>query len=153
MSKEIKSTEDALLLRLGKMVKENVELEQRVHQLTDDFNDLVRQLRGKGKREGEGPTRQTFQMRDYCDKLELENTQLEEYAKVVDSFIKDKEIYMPRGIQCVYRKDHPTVASTYCLECGACLRVLEGYGVVCQHILERAKIGFAKPCPPKESNS
>lgn len=157
MSKEIKSTEDALILRLGRMVKENVELEQRVHQLTDDYNEVVRQLRGQEKRKDEAPTRQTLgemsQMRYRCDQLELENEHLNMYAKAFDSFIKDKELYMPKGISCPYMKGTPAVASTSCLECSSCLRVLEGYGVVCGNILEDAKIGSAKPCPPQESNS
>ena len=157
MSKEIKSTEDLLLLRLGRMVKGNVELEQRVHQLTDDYNEVVRQLRGREKRKDEDPERQTLgqysQLSDYCNKLELENIQLSEYAKALDSFIKDKELYMPKGISCPYFKETRAVASTSCLECPSCLRVLEGFGVVCQNILEEAKLGHVKPCPPRQNNS
>lgn len=40
---------NALIWRLGQMVKENVELEQRVHQLMDDYNRAVKQLQGKEK--------------------------------------------------------------------------------------------------------
>ena len=157
MSKEIKSTENLLLLRLGRMVKENVELEQRVHQLTDEYNEVVRQLRGLEKRADEDPERQTLgemsQMRNICAKFEVENVQLKEYVKVVDTFIKDKELYMPKGICCPYLKGNPAVASNFCLECAWCLRVLEGSGVVCRLILGKAKIVSAKPCPPQQSNS
>lgn len=157
MSKEIKSTEDALILRLGRMVMENVELEQRVHQLTDEYNEVARQLRGQEKRKDEDPERQTLgemsQMRKLCDLLELENEHLNMYAKAFDSFIKDKELYMPKGISCPYLQEHPTVASTPCLECAWCLRVLEGSGVVCRQILEKAKIAPSKPCPPQTGNS
>lgn len=73
MSKEIKSTEEAIIWRLGFMAKENVELEQRVHQLMDEYNDVVHQLHGAEMRKEEDPTRQTLsemrQMRDHCDKL------------------------------------------------------------------------------------
>lgn len=59
---------------------ENIELEQRVHQLLDDYNEIVRQLRGKEKRNGEDNAKQTLgemqQMRDRCDKLEKDNEQL-----------------------------------------------------------------------------
>lgn len=76
MSKEIKSTEEALLLRLGQMVKENVELERRVRLLTDDLDEAERQKQGQEKRKDEDPTSQTLeqmsQMRKFCDKLERE---------------------------------------------------------------------------------
>lgn len=157
MSKEIKSTGELLLLRLGIMVKENVELEQRVQQLTDEYNEVVRQSRGQEKRKDEDPERQMLgemsQMRYLCDQLELENKHLNMYAKAFDSFIKDNELYMPKGISCPYLQGHPAVASTLCLECGSCLRVLDDCGVVCRHILERAELGLVKPCPPKPSNS
>lgn len=157
MSREIKSTEELLLLRLGRMVKENVELEQRVHQLTDDFNEVARQLRGQEKRKDEAPATQMLgemsQMRYRCDQLELENEHLNMYAKAFDSFIKDKELYMPKGISCPYLQGHLAVASTPCLECDSCLRVLDDCGVVCRQVLYGAKIGSTKPCPPHPSNS
>lgn len=59
---------------------ENIELEQRVHQLMDDYNEVVRQLDGREKRKDEDPTKQTLgemmQMRDHCDKLEKDNKTL-----------------------------------------------------------------------------
>lgn len=157
MSKEFKSTEDLLLLRLGQMVKENVELEQRVHQLTDDFNDVARQLRGQEKRKDEDPATQTLgqmsQMRDRCDKLEVENKQLKVYARAVDAFIRDKELYMPKGISCPYFQETIAVASNFCMECDFCLRVLNDCGVVCRKIFKEAKICTAKSCPPDQSIS
>lgn len=69
MSKEFKSTEEAIIWRLGLMAKENVELEQRVHQLMDEYNEVAKQLHGTEKRKEEDPTRQTLsemrQMRDH----------------------------------------------------------------------------------------
>ena len=59
---------------------ENMELEQRVLQLVDDYNDVVRQLNGNGKRKDEDPAKLLLdnmqKMRDHCDKLEKENEQL-----------------------------------------------------------------------------
>ena len=70
----------ALSCIVADLKAENMELEQRVHQLVDDYNDVVRQLDGKEKRKDEKPARQTLgemrQMRDHCDKLEKENEQL-----------------------------------------------------------------------------
>lgn len=45
--KEGKALYDALIRRLGEMVKENVELEQRVHQLMDDYNRVAEQVNEK----------------------------------------------------------------------------------------------------------
>lgn len=157
MDKEIKSTEEAILLRLGQMVKENVELGQRVHQLTDDYNEVVRQMREQEKRKDEDPVTPTSeemsQMRNFCAKFEVENTQLKEYVKAVDSFIKDKELYMPKGIKCPSSKGNPAVASSSCLECASCIRVLEGFGVVCGNVLYEAKVRPVTSCPPDQSNS
>lgn len=157
MSKEIKSTEEALIFRLVQMVKENVELKQCMRQLTEDLYEVTRQTQGQEKRKDEDPARQTLgqmrQMSDLCNKLEAENGQLKMYAEAVDSFIKDKKLYMPKGICCTYMRGTPVVSSTTCIECDSCLRVLEGYGVVCRQLLNGAKVGFVKPCPPRQSNS
>ena len=60
---------EALAYIIADLKAENIELEQRVHQLMDDYNDVVRQLRGLEKRKDEGPSRQTLgeimQMRDH----------------------------------------------------------------------------------------
>lgn len=45
--KENKGLYNALIRRLGEMVKENVELEQRVHQLTGEYNRVVKQANEK----------------------------------------------------------------------------------------------------------
>lgn len=70
----------ALAYVVADLKTENMELEQRVHQLMDDYNDVVRQLNGKEKRKGEDSSKQTLgemmQMRDHCDTLEKDNEQL-----------------------------------------------------------------------------
>lgn len=45
--KENKGLYNALIRRLGEMVKENVEMEQRVHQLMSDYNRVVKQANEK----------------------------------------------------------------------------------------------------------
>lgn len=121
---------------------ENIELEQRVHQLMDDYNEVVRQLDGREKSKDEDQSKQTLgemqQMRDHCAKLERENRrnrQLKCFAKAIHSFVKVKNIYMKKGVSCGFKRDHPTGWSTSCLECASCLDVIEGLGVICEERL------------------
>ena len=63
----------ALSYIVADLKAENIEMTQRVHQLMDDYNEVVRQLNGKEKRKDEDPSKQTLgemqRMRDHCDKL------------------------------------------------------------------------------------
>lgn len=80
----MKTEENKRILALSCIVAdlkaENVELEQRVHQLMDDYNDVVRLLNGKETRKDEDHARLLLdnmqKMRDHCDKLEKDNEQL-----------------------------------------------------------------------------
>lgn len=71
--KENKGLYNALIWRLGQMVKENVELEQRVHKLMDDYNRVAKQLQGKEKHEAT-PTGYAFgeltEALNKCESLE-----------------------------------------------------------------------------------
>ena len=71
---------ETLAYIIADLKAENVELEQRVHQLMDDYNEVVRLLNGKEKRKDEDPARLLLgdmqKMRDHCDKLEKDNEQL-----------------------------------------------------------------------------
>lgn len=149
MSKEIKSTEEAIIWRLGLMAKENVELEQRVHQLMDDYNGVAKQLHGAEKRKEEDPTRQTLsemrQMRDHCDILELENNDLKRCLKAVSSFLKDRKLYMVYGVSCPFHSGHPAVGSQSCRKCCSYLSVFLQYvGVVCKRRLAEANVSFTR---------
>ena len=70
----------ALSYIVADLKAENIELAQRVQQLVDDYNDVVRQLNGKETRKDEDPAKLLLgnmqKMRDHCDKLEKENEQL-----------------------------------------------------------------------------
>lgn len=70
----------ALSCIVADLKAENIELAQRVHQLMDDYNDVVRLLNGKETRKDEDPARLLLgnmqKMRDHCDKLEKDNEQL-----------------------------------------------------------------------------
>lgn len=85
-----------------------------------------------------------FWMRDHCDESEKENESLKKYVKAVDSFMRDKQLYMPKGISCPYVEGNPTVGSMPCLECDSCLHLLYGIGVVCRQVLNAARIDSEK---------
>ena len=165
MAKEIRTKEDMLVWRLGQMAEENAELELRLNRLLDEYNctvDALSELRKREKeasekekpdekREGSGENWETstkttlgemFQMRDHCDKLEVENRELQRFAKAIHSFVKDKKLYMAKGANCQYYKDGPHVCSTFCLECKSCLGIIEGLGVICANNLVEARVSF-----------
>ena len=139
---------EVLAYIIADLKAENMKLEQRVHQLMDDYNEVVRQLNGKEKRKDEDPSRQTLgeimKMRDHCDKLEKENRELKVFAKAIHSFVKDKKLYMAKGANCPYYQDGPHVCSTFCLECKSCLGIIEGCGVICAARLLEANVSFPK---------
>lgn len=80
----MKTEENKRMLALSCIVAdlkaENMELEQRVHQLMDDYNDVVRQLDGNVNRKDKDPEKQTLDdmqhLRDHCDMLEKNIEQL-----------------------------------------------------------------------------
>ena len=146
----MKTEENKRMLALSYIVadlkSENMELEQRVHQLMDDYNDVVSQLNGKETRKDEDPAKLLLgnmqKMRDHCDMLEKENRELKCFAKAIHSFVKDKKLYMAKGANCQYYKDGPHVCSTFCLECKSCLGIIEGLGVICANKLVEARVSF-----------
>ena len=64
----------ALSCIVADLKTENMELVERVQQLVDDYNDVVRQLNGNEKRKDNDPANQTLgemqHLRDHCDMLE-----------------------------------------------------------------------------------
>ena len=136
----------ALAYVVADLNAENMELEQRVHQLADDYNDVVRQLSGKETHKDEDSAKLLLdnmqKMRDHCDKLEKENRELKDFAKAIHSFVKDKKLYMANGAKCQYYQDGPYVCPTFCLECKSCLGVIEGLGVICANKLVEARVFF-----------
>ena len=136
----------ALSCIVADLKAENMELEQRVHQLVDEYNDVVRQLNGKETHKDEDPAKLLLvnmqKMRDHCDELEKENRELKGFAKAIHSFMKDKKLYMAKGASCQYYKDGPHVCSTFCLECKSCLGIIEGLGVICANKLVEARVFF-----------
>lgn len=148
----MKTEENKRMLALSYIVAdlkaENIELEQRVHQFMDEYNNVEHQLRGMEKRKDEDPSRQTLgemlKMRDHCDELEKENRALKGFAKVIHSFMKDKKIYMEKVTSCGYIQGSPAVCSTACLECDSCLGVIEECGIICRQVLYGVKVSSVK---------
>ena len=146
----MKTEENKRMLALSYIVAdlkaENMELAQRVQQLVDDYNDVARQLNGKGTRKDEDPAKLLLgnmqKMRDHCDKLEVENRELKRFAKAMHTFVKDKNIFMRKGTSCAYRQGNPAVCSTPCLECDSCLGIIEGHGVICENRLAEANVSI-----------
>ena len=132
----------ALSCIVADLKAENMELEQRVHQLVCDYNEVARQLNGKETRKYEDPAKLLLdnmqKMRDHCDKLEKENRELKDFAKAIHSFMKDKQIYIEKGANCQYYKDGIRVCPTFCPECKSCLGIIEGLGVICANKLIEA---------------
>ena len=137
---------EVLAYIIADLKTENMKLEQRVHQLVDDYNNVVHQLNGKEKRKDEDPTKQTLdemmQMRDLCDELERENKELKRFAKAIHAFVKDKNFYMKKATTCPYCQCRPNVCSTFCLECDSCLDVIEDLGVICGKRFAEASVTF-----------
>lgn len=148
MTTEENKRMEALAYIIADLKTENIEMTQRVHQLMDDYNEVVRQLNGKEKHKDEDSSRQTLcemlKMRDHCDKLEKENKELKGFANVIHSFMKDKKIYLEKGTSCGYIQGSPAVCSTACLECDSCLGVIEGCGVICRQVLYDVKVSSVK---------
>ena len=136
----------ALSYIVADLKAENIELAQRVQQLADDYNDVVRQLNGKETHKDEDPAKLLLdnmqKMRDHCDKLERENRELKRFAKTMHEFVKDKNIYMRKGTYCEYKQGKPPVCSTACLECNSCLSVIKGHGVICEKRLAEANVSI-----------
>ena len=134
----------ALSYIVADLKAENIELAQRVQQLVDEYNEVAHQLNGKEKRKNEDSSTKTLvklrQMQEQCDKLERENRELKRFEKAMHEFVKDKNICMRKDSECPFRPGCVHVGSLRCLECGSCLGVIDGVGVICDKILAKASL-------------
>ena len=137
---------ETLAYIIADLKAENVELEQRVHQLVDEYNNVVRLLNGNEKRKDEGSSTKTLvklrQTEEQCYKLERENQNLKRFEKAIHVFVKDKNLYMKKDNECPYWHRGIPVCSTYCLECKSCVGVIEGLGVICEKRLKEAEVSL-----------
>lgn len=146
----MKTEENKRMLALSCIVAdlkaENMELEQRVQQLMDDYNDVVRQLDGKEKRKDKDSSKHTLdefqQMREHCNHPERMNNGLDRFVEAMQEFVIDKNIYVKKVNKCPYRPGCIHVGSLRCLGCNSCLSVIEGHGVICEKRLAEANVSF-----------
>ena len=136
----------ALSCIVADLKTENMELVERVQQLVDDYNAVVRQLNGNEKRKNEDSSTKTLvklrQTEEQCYKLERENRNLKRFEKAIHAFVNDKNLYMKKDKECPHNHRRPHVCSTSCLECDSCLGVIEGVGVICRERLKEAGVVF-----------
>ena len=136
----------ALSCILADMKAENIELAQRVHQLVDEYNDVVRQLNGKQKRKDKDSSKPEIdemqQMRDHCDHPESENNGLDRFVKAMHEFVIDKNLYVKKDNECPYRPGCIHIGSLRCLGCTSCLGIIEGHGVICEKRLAEANVSI-----------
>ena len=136
----------ALSCIVADLKAENMELERRVHQLVDEYNEVARRLNGKQKRKNEDSSTKTLvklrQTEEQCYKLERENQNLKRFEKAIHAFVKDKNLYMKKDNECPYWHRGIPVCSTYCLECKSCVGVIEGVGVICEKRLKEASVSL-----------
>ena len=136
----------ALSYIVADLKAENIELAQRVQQLVDDYNDVVRQLNGNEKRKGKDSSKPTIdemqQMRDHCDHPESENNGLDRFVKAMHEFVIDKNLYVKKDNECPYRPGCIHIGSLRCLGCTSCLSVIKGHGVICENRLAEANVSI-----------
>ena len=146
----MKTEENKRMLALSCIVAdlkaENMELVERVHQLVDEYNDVVRQLNGKETHKDEDPAKLLLgnmqKMRDHCDHPESENNGLDRFVKAMHEFVIDKNLYVKKDNECPYRPGCIHIGSLRCLGCTSCLSVIKGHGVICEKRLAEANVSI-----------
>ena len=146
----MKTEENTRMLALSYMVAdlkaENIELAQRVQQLVDDYNEVVRQLNGKETHKGKDSSKPEIdemqQMREHCDHPESENNGLDRVVKAMREFVIDKNLYVKKNNECPYRPGGIRIGSFRCLGCTSCLSVIKGHGVICEKRLAEANVSI-----------
>ena len=136
----------ALACTVADLKAENMELEHRVQQLADEYNDVVRQLNGKQKRKNKDSSKPEIdemqQMREHCDHPESENNGLDRFVKAMHEFVIDKNLYVKKDNECPYRPGCIHIGSLRCLGCNSCLSVIKGHGVICEKRLAEANVSI-----------
>ena len=131
---------------VGDSKPHRIKFMQRMHPLPDNHEEIVRHLEEKYKSIDEDPSTQTLRdmlnMREQRNHPKGRNRELWRIASVFCDFVKDKNLYMKKGTSCGYTQGYNTVCSTYCLECGSCLGVIEGLGVICEKRLKEASVSL-----------
>ena len=160
----MKTEENKRMLALSYIVAdlkaENIELAQRVQQLVDDYNEVVRQLNGKETHKDEDPAKLLLgnmqKMRDHCDMLEKNIEQLkrqcvqlqterneakthadecelqkEELFKHIARFNNSE--FLKIGDDCIHRDS---------LSFGSPVKVGSGVCSICRHLIKMDMLGI-----------
>lgn len=146
----MKTEENKRMLTLSCIIAdlkaENFELVERVQQLANDYNEVVRQLNENKKRNVKDSSKPAIdemqQMREHCDHPERMNNGLDRFAKAMHEFVIDKNIYVKKDNECPYRPGCIRVGSLRCLGCNSCLSVIERHGVICDRRLAEANVSI-----------
>ena len=143
----MKTEENKRMLALSCIVAdlkaENMELEQRVHQLAAEYSNSVCQSGTQEKRKDKDQLKQElFETREQYDKLEREYKALRFLAKGIHSFVKEKNLYLKKDDECPYCRRGITACSPYCRVCGSCLGILDGVSVICEKRLKEANVSL-----------
>ena len=97
---------ETLAYIISDLKAENIELTQRVHQLMDDYNNVVRQLDGKETHKDEDPAKLLLdnmqKMRDHCDMLEKDNEQLKRQCVQLQT---ERNEAKPHADECELQKE------------------------------------------------
>ena len=136
----------ALSCIVADLKAENMELLQRMQNISAEFADVLCRLNEKEKRMNKCSSAQTLvelrQMQEQCDKLERENKKLKFLAKGIHSFVKEKKLYIKKDYECPYCRRGITACSTYCKACGSFLGDIYGFGVICEKRLKEASVSL-----------
>ena len=131
--------EHALLRQYIITVKENAELEQRLHLLMDYNKKLARELR-EMKKDNKIAAKQI--KKSLGNTLSAENEHLKTYVSAVNDFMVRNKLYVSKKSLCLHKRERTPVGSVFCLECPACLKAIDGHGVVCLHSLKDMKVSI-----------
>ena len=133
---------ETLAYIIADLKAENMELLKHMQNISAEFADVLCRWNEEERRMNECLSAQTLvelrQMQEQCDKLERENRELKRFEKAMHEFVKDKNICMRKDSECQYHSGGVSVGSLRCLECGQCLGVLDGAGVICEKRLAEA---------------
>lgn len=131
--------EHALLRQYIITVKENAELEQRLHLLMDYNKKLARELR-EMKKDNKIAAKQI--KKSLCNDLSAKNEHLKTYVSAVNDFMVRNKLYVSKKSLCLHKRERTPVGSVFCLECPACLKAIDGHGVVCLYSLKDMKVSI-----------